>query len=63
MFDISVLANRPDCQSIVGIAREIACALGKQMKEPCLDFNAVEGEYEKIKVSSSAWLVYSGKCW
>ena len=30
VFDISVLANRPDCQSIVGIAREIACALGKQ---------------------------------
>ena len=34
VFDISVLANRPDCQSILGIAREIACALNKPLKEP-----------------------------
>ena len=51
VFDISVLANRPDCQSVVGIAREIACALNKPMKEPNLTFNAVSGKYEKIKVS------------
>lgn len=51
VFDISVLANRPDCQSVVGIAREIACALNKPMKEPDLTFNAVSGNYEKIKVS------------
>ena len=51
VFDISVLANRPDCQSVVGIAREIACALNKPMKEPDLTFNAVKGDYEKIKVT------------
>lgn len=51
VFDISVLANRPDCQSIVGIAREIACALNKPFKEPDLSFNAVNGKYEQIKVS------------
>ena len=51
VFDISVLANRPDCQSVVGIAREIACALNKPFKEPDLTFNAVAGEYEKIKVT------------
>ena len=51
VFDISVLANRPDCQSVVGIAREIACALNKPFKEPDLTFNAVAGKYENIKVS------------
>ena len=51
VFDISVLANRPDCQSVVGIAREIACALNKPFKEPDLTFNAISGKYEKIKVS------------
>ena len=51
VFDISVLANRPDCQSIVGIAREIACALGKQMKEPNLSFSAVSGNGKQIKVT------------
>lgn len=38
VFDISVLANRPDCQSILGIAREIACALNKPLKEPSYEF-------------------------
>ncbi len=51
VFDISVLANRPDCQSVVGIAREIACALNKPFKEPDLTFNAVAGDYEKVKVT------------
>ncbi len=34
IFDIAVTANRPDCQSILGIAREVAAALGKPLKEP-----------------------------
>lgn len=34
VFDISVLANRPDCQSVLGIAREIAATLKKPLKEP-----------------------------
>ncbi|MBE5741702.1 MAG: phenylalanine--tRNA ligase subunit beta [Clostridiales bacterium] len=51
VFDISVLANRPDCQSIVGIAREIACALNKPFKEPDLSYNEVKGDDEKIDVT------------
>ena len=31
IFDISVTANRPDCQSIYGIAREVAAVLGKRI--------------------------------
>ena len=31
IFDIAVTANRPDCQSIYGIAREVAAVLGKRV--------------------------------
>lgn len=34
IFDINVTANRPDCQSIFGIAREVAAVLGKPVKSP-----------------------------
>ena len=38
IFDVSITANRPDCQSIFGIAREVAAVLGKPIKEPALDY-------------------------
>lgn len=38
VFDISVLANRPDCQSVLGIAREIAVTLKKPLKEPSYEY-------------------------
>ena len=38
IFDVSITANRPDCQSIFGIAREVAAVLGKPVKEPALDY-------------------------
>ena len=38
IFDINVTANRPDCQSILGIAREVAAVLGKPLKMPDLSF-------------------------
>ena len=38
MFDINVTANRSDCQSILGIAREVAAVLNKPLKMPALDY-------------------------
>jgi len=40
IFDISITANRPDCQCILGIAREVAAVLGKPLKEPSYSFTA-----------------------
>lgn len=51
IFDISVTANRPDCQSIFGIAREVAATLNKPVKEPDFSYTAVKGNYDDIKIS------------
>ena len=41
IFDISITANRPDCQSVLGIAREVAAILGKPLHMPAMDYKAV----------------------
>ncbi len=40
IFDISVTANRPDCQSVLGIAREVAAVLRQPLKNPDVSFTA-----------------------
>lgn len=54
IFDISITANRPDCQSILGIAREVAAVLGKKLKEPDYGYKPVKGKYENIKITDLA---------
>jgi len=34
VFDIAITPNRPDCASVLGIAREIAAATGKTLRRP-----------------------------
>lgn len=42
IFDIGVTSNRPDCQSILGIAREVASVLNKPLKMPAMTYKTVD---------------------
>lgn len=54
IFDIAITANRPDCQSIYGIAREVAAVLGKECKEPALDYTETDVKKNfKVEVAAS----------
>jgi phenylalanyl-tRNA synthetase beta chain len=57
MFDINVTANRPDCQSILGIAREVAAVLDKPLKMPNLTYEIAseKSTIDAVKVSNSAF--------
>ncbi|MBQ9513551.1 MAG: phenylalanine--tRNA ligase subunit beta [Clostridia bacterium] len=56
MFDINVTANRPDCQSILGIAREVAAVLSKPFKMPDLTYTTDKNisTVKTVKVSDLA---------
>ena len=57
MFDINVTANRPDCQSILGIAREISAVLNSPLKMPDLSYNVDKNLSTKdmVKVNDEAF--------
>ncbi len=50
VFDINVTPNRPDCNSVVGIAREICAIYEKEFKEADISYKTV-GENVKDYVS------------
>ena len=51
IFDIAITANRPDCQSIFGIAREVAAVLEKKLKTPDLSYTEDDATLEGFQVS------------
>lgn len=51
VFDISITANRPDCQSVLGIAREVAAFLGKEVKNPDMSYTCDETTNQEVSVS------------
>ena len=51
MYDISITANRPDCMSVLGIAREVAAALGKPLKMPAVDYKTDGTKLDGFRVT------------
>lgn len=54
VFDISVTANRADCQSVLGIAREVAAVLHKPLKMPATDFTPSSYTYPGLSITVEA---------
>lgn len=50
IYDISITPNRPDCQSIVGIAREVAAVLDKEFMMPALDYTETDVKKDGFQV-------------
>lgn len=52
-FDVNVTPNRPDCNSVVGIAREICAMFGKKFKNADVSYKTVGGnvkDYVNVEV-------------
>lgn len=47
VFDIEITPNRPDCLSILGVAREVGAILNKKLRLPEIDFPEGEKSAEK----------------
>lgn len=57
VLDIGITSNRPDCQSILGLSREVAVALGKNIKLPTINYNTDKtnkiSDYVNVEVEDS----------
>jgi len=50
IFDISITANRPDCQSILGIAREVAAVLKQPLKHPDVSYTEYDSTATPVQL-------------
>ena len=48
VFDVNVTPNRPDCNSVVGIAREICAIYNKQFKDFDVSYKTVGGDVKNF---------------
>ena len=64
LFDISVTANRPDCQCIFGMAREVAAVLKKPLGSPDFSYRSYPTEKKiSVEVKEPALCArYMGQC-
>ena len=56
IFDIELTPNRSDCQSIIGICREAAAALGQKFKEPevkHIEGSGNEADYASVTIENT----------
>lgn len=52
VLDVSITANRPDCQAIVNLAREISVMLDKPFKMPALTYKTIgSGEIPAVHIA------------
>lgn len=58
-FELELTSNRPDCLSIVGVAREVSVACGKELRMP--DCSVSAGD-EKTDVFTSVEILDTGLC-
>ncbi|WP_394862259.1 phenylalanine--tRNA ligase subunit beta [Paraclostridium bifermentans] len=62
LIEFEITSNRPDCRSIIGIAREAAVTLGKELKYPQITVNGSDEEIKfEIDVQTELCKRYCGK--
>lgn len=62
LIEFEITSNRPDCRSIIGIAREAAVTLGKELKCPQITVNGSDEEMKfEIDVQTELCKRYCGK--